>query len=77
MDFAVRTKGLTAALCMSLLTGTVQAATEWQVSLWGERRAINSGSIEGASFAPHAHMSFGTVEEATWWTTNLNPGTVN
>ncbi len=235
MDFAVRTKGLTAVLCMSLLTGTAQAATEWQVSLWGERRAftehveklaeliaektngdftlnlsygglaqntenldgiaagnfemaqicagyhpeknpaltvlelpflgvgnlsqevkvsmavyqhpavvqdmkrwnamilmpsplpqyniigrgqapeslddfagmrvratggigdaltmlgaepallpatevrraINSGTIEGASFAPHAHMSFGTVEEATWWTTNLNPGTVN
>lgn len=41
------------------------------------RQAINSGSIEGVSFAPHAHMSFGTVEEADWWTTNLNPGTVN
>jgi TRAP-type C4-dicarboxylate transport system substrate-binding protein len=22
-------------------------------------------------------MSFGTVENAKWWTTNLNPGTVN
>ncbi len=22
-------------------------------------------------------MSFGTIENATWWTTNLNPGTVN
>jgi TRAP-type mannitol/chloroaromatic compound transport system substrate-binding protein len=41
------------------------------------RQALDSGEIEGASFAPHAHMSFGTVEAADWWTTNLNPGTVN
>jgi TRAP-type mannitol/chloroaromatic compound transport system substrate-binding protein len=41
------------------------------------RQALDSGAIEGASFAPHAHMSFGTVEAADWWTTNLNPGTVN
>ena len=41
------------------------------------RQALDSGSINGASFAPHAHMSFGTVEGANWWTTNLNPGTVN
>lgn len=41
------------------------------------RQAIRSGSIQAASFAPHAHLSFGTVEEANWWTTNLNPGTVN
>jgi TRAP-type C4-dicarboxylate transport system substrate-binding protein len=41
------------------------------------RQAIESGSIQGASFASHAHMAFGTVESADWWTTNLNPGTVN
>ena len=41
------------------------------------RQAMDSGVIKAASFAPHAHMSFGTVENATWWTTNLNPGTVN
>lgn len=41
------------------------------------RQAMDSGVIKAVSFAPHAHMSFGTVENATWWTTNLNPGTVN
>ncbi|PRY94768.1 TRAP-type C4-dicarboxylate transport system substrate-binding protein [Hasllibacter halocynthiae] len=41
------------------------------------RQAMDSGVITAASFAPHAHMSFGTVENADWWTTNLNPGTVN
>lgn len=41
------------------------------------RQALDSGVIKAASFAPHAHMSFGTVENATWWTTNLNPGAVN
>lgn len=41
------------------------------------RQALDSGVIKAAAFAPHAHMSFGTVENATWWTTNLNPGAVN
>ncbi|WP_421724449.1 C4-dicarboxylate TRAP transporter substrate-binding protein [Bauldia sp.] len=41
------------------------------------RQALDSGVIKAVSFAPHAHMSFGTVENADWWTTNLNPGTVN
>ena len=41
------------------------------------RQALDSGVIKAAAFAPHAHMSFGTVEIAKWWTTNLNPGTVN
>lgn len=41
------------------------------------RQAMDSGVIKAASFAPHAHMSFGTIETAAWWTTNLNPGTVN
>ena len=39
--------------------------------------AMAAGDVNAVSFAPHAHMSFGTVESATWWTTNLNPGTVN
>jgi TRAP-type C4-dicarboxylate transport system substrate-binding protein len=38
---------------------------------------MDSGVIRAAAFAPHAHMSFGTVENATWWTSNLNPGAVN
>lgn len=41
------------------------------------RQAMDSGVIKAAAFAPHAHMAFGTVEKGTWWTTNLNPGTVN
>lgn len=41
------------------------------------RQAMDSGVITAAAFAPHAHMSFGTIESAEWWTTNLNPGSVN
>lgn len=38
---------------------------------------MDADVIRAVSFAPHAHMSFNTIENATWWTTNLNPGTVN
>lgn len=41
------------------------------------RQAMDSGVVSSVAFAPHAHMSYGTIENATWWTTNLNPGTVN
>lgn len=41
------------------------------------RHSLDNGVIKAAAFAPHAHMAFGTVENADWWTTNLNPGTVN
>lgn len=41
------------------------------------RQAMDSGIVRSVAFAPHAHMAFGTIEDATWWTTNLNPGTVN
>jgi len=41
------------------------------------RQALDSGVVSAVAFAPHAHMAFGTVESAKWWTTNLNPGTVN
>ncbi len=40
-------------------------------------QAIDSGTVNAASFAPHAHLSFNTVEAGNWWTTNLNPGTVS
>jgi TRAP-type C4-dicarboxylate transport system substrate-binding protein len=33
--------------------------------------------VQAVAFAPHAHMAFGTIESGDWWTTNLNPGTVN
>lgn len=41
------------------------------------RQAMDSGVVKAVAFAPHAHMAFGTVENGSWWTTNLNPGTVN
>ena len=41
------------------------------------RQAMDSGVVKAVAFAPHAHMAFGTIEKGTWWTTNLNPGTVN
>ena len=41
------------------------------------REALETGAVQAVAFAPHAHMSFGTIESATWWTTNLNPGTTN
>lgn len=39
--------------------------------------AMRAGDVDAVSFAPHAHMSFDTIENGSWWTTNLNPGTVN
>lgn len=41
------------------------------------RQALDSGVVKAVAFAPHAHMAFGTIETGKWWTTNLNPGTVN
>ena len=41
------------------------------------RQALDSGVVKAVAFAPHAHMAFGTVNSGAWWTTNLNPGTVN
>lgn len=64
-------------------TGGIGAAMETvgavptSMSATEVRQSMDSGVITAASFAPHAHMSFGTVEAAKWWTTNLNPGTVN
>jgi TRAP-type C4-dicarboxylate transport system substrate-binding protein len=40
-------------------------------------QAMKTGEVRAVSFAPHAHMSYGTIDDATWWTTNLNPGTTN
>lgn len=49
---------------------TSQSATE-------VRQALDNRVIEAVAFAPHAHMSYGTIEIGKWWTTNLNPGTLN
>ena len=40
-------------------------------------QAMESGVVDTVAFAQHAHLSFGTINQATWWTENLNPGTVN
>lgn len=40
-------------------------------------QAMESGVVDTVAFAQHAHLSFGTINQATWWTANLNPGTVN
>ncbi|QIZ82365.1 C4-dicarboxylate TRAP transporter substrate-binding protein [Thalassovita gelatinovora] len=39
--------------------------------------AMESGVVDTVAFAQHAHFSFRTIDQATWWTANLNPGTVN
>lgn len=39
--------------------------------------AMESGVVDTVAFAPHAHLAFGTINRAEWWTSNLNPGTVN
>ena len=40
-------------------------------------QALESGVVDTVAFAQHAHLSFGTINQADWWTANLNPGTVN
>lgn len=40
-------------------------------------QAIDSGTVQAAGFAPHAHLAYKTIEVANWWTKNLNPGTVH
>lgn len=64
------TGGIGAAMSTIGAVPTSMSATE-------VRQAMDSGVVKAVSFAPHAHMSFGTIENGTWWTTNLNPGTVN
>lgn len=39
--------------------------------------ALESGVIDSVSFAPHAHVAYRVTDIAKWWTTNLNPGTLN
>jgi TRAP-type C4-dicarboxylate transport system substrate-binding protein len=64
-------------------TGGIGAAMEalgavpTSMSATEVRQALDSGVVQAVAFAPHAHMAFGTIESGDWWTTNLNPGTVN
>lgn len=40
-------------------------------------QAMEGGTVDTVAFAQHAHLAFGTIDIADWWTENLNPGTVN
>lgn len=64
------TGGIGAAMKAVGAVPTSMSATE-------VRQSMDSGVIKAAAFAQHAHLAFGTIEKATWWTTNLNPGTLN
>ncbi|MEM6942252.1 MAG: C4-dicarboxylate TRAP transporter substrate-binding protein [Pseudomonadota bacterium] len=52
-------------------------ATPTSVTSSEAYNAMESGVVDGVAFAQHAHLAFRTVDLADWWTTNLNPGTVN
>ncbi|MEM9145892.1 MAG: TRAP transporter substrate-binding protein DctP [Pseudomonadota bacterium] len=40
------------------------------------RENMQTGNVEAVAFAQHAHFSFDTISLAEWWTSNLNPGTL-
>jgi len=52
-------------------------ATKTTVPFSEVRQAMNSGVIDAASFAPHAHLATNTYKVGKWATTNLNLGTAN
>jgi len=52
-------------------------ATKTTVPFSEVRQAMNSGVIDAASFAPHAHLATKTYKVGKWATTNLNLGTAN
>ena len=52
-------------------------ATPTSVTATEAYQAMASGVVDMVAFAQHAHLSFGTINQADWWTANLNPGTVN
>lgn len=56
---------------------TLVGAVPTSVTSEEARQALDSGIVKSIAFAPHAHMSFGVMEVAKWWSDNLNPGTVN
>ncbi|MEO1196649.1 MAG: C4-dicarboxylate ABC transporter substrate-binding protein [Pseudomonadota bacterium] len=67
----IRATGGIAAALEALGAETVSASASETKDL------LSNGEIDAVAFAPHAHMAFGIVEQANWWTTNLNPGTVH
>lgn len=41
------------------------------------RQSMDSGVIDAASFAPHAHLATNTIKAGEWYTSNLNLGSAN
>lgn len=52
-------------------------ATPQSVTASEVYNAMESGVVNAVAFAEHAHLAYRTLDIAKWWTTNLNPGTVN
>ncbi len=52
-------------------------ATKTSVPFPEVRQAMDSGVIDAASFAPHAHLATKSYRVGKWATTNLNLGTAN
>ncbi len=52
-------------------------AIKTSVTFGEVRQSMDSGVIDAATFAPHAHMATKTIAVGKWATTNLNLGTAN
>lgn len=52
-------------------------ASKTNVSFGEVRQAMDSGVIDAAAFAPHAHLATKTTAIGKWGTTNLNLGSAN
>ncbi|MGO1118165.1 C4-dicarboxylate TRAP transporter substrate-binding protein [Rhodovibrionaceae bacterium A322] len=52
-------------------------ATPTSVTATEAYNALESGVVDSVAFAQHAHLAYRTIDVSNWWTTNLNPGTVN
>ena len=52
-------------------------ASKTNVPFGEVRQAMDSGVIDAATFAPHAHLATKTTAIGKWGTTNLNLGTAN
>lgn len=56
---------------------TAVGAVPTSVTATEAYNAMESGVVDTVAFAQHAHFAYRTIDIATWWTANLNPGTVN
>lgn len=56
---------------------TQQGAIRTGVPFSEVRQSMDSGVIDAATFAPHAHVATKTTAVGKWYTTNLNLGSAN